>query len=167
MTDLISRAAAIDALGEKPLAWMESEYAQGLQNQWVWDVNVIKVLPSVQPDNSYSDGFADGYKQGLKDARPERVTDDDFETIRIHLNAQKEKLCNLHRWEEAEEYQRIINRFMSFASAQPERKKGKWIYNSPVTMKCNQCGLVIKDWDWHRFKYCPHCGADMREASND
>ena len=50
MTDLISRAAAIDALGEKPLAWMESEYAQGLQNQWAWDVNVIKVLPSAQPE---------------------------------------------------------------------------------------------------------------------
>ena len=47
-------------------------------------------------------------------------------------------------------------------SAQPERKKGKWIHNSPVTMKCDQCGLVIKDWDWHRFKYCPNCIADMR-----
>ena len=47
-------------------------------------------------------------------------------------------------------------------SAQPERKKGRWVYNSPVTMKCNQCGLVIKDWDWHRFKFCPNCGADMR-----
>ena len=47
-------------------------------------------------------------------------------------------------------------------AAQPERKKGKWIYNSPVTMKCDQCGLVIKDWDWHRFKFCPNCGADMR-----
>ena len=48
--DLISRAAAIDALGEKPLAWMESEYAQGLQNQWVWDVNALKALPSAQPE---------------------------------------------------------------------------------------------------------------------
>ena len=47
-------------------------------------------------------------------------------------------------------------------SAEPERKTGKWIYNSPVTMKCNQCGLVIKDWDWHRFKCCPNCGAKMR-----
>lgn len=54
-----------------------------------------------------------------------------------------------------------------FKDAQSERKKGKWIYNSPVTMKCNQCGLTIKDWNWHRFKYCPNCGADMREASND
>ena len=48
----------------------------------------------------------------------ERLTDDDFETIRIHLNAQKEKLCNQQRWEEAKEYQRIIDRFMAFASAQ-------------------------------------------------
>lgn len=48
--DLISRAEAIDALGEKPLAWMESEYEQGLQNQWVWDVNALKALPSSQPE---------------------------------------------------------------------------------------------------------------------
>ena len=50
---------------------------------------------------------------------------------------------------------------------EPERKRGKWIYNSPVTMKCNQCGLVIKDWDWHRFKYCPNCCADMRDENDD
>lgn len=56
----------------------------------------------------------------LPSAQPERLTDDDFETIRIHLNAYKEKLCNQHRWKEAEEYQRIIDRFIAFASAQPE-----------------------------------------------
>lgn len=47
-------------------------------------------------------------------------------------------------------------------TVQPERKMGEWIYNSPVTMKCNQCGFVIKDWDWHRFKFCPNCDCDMR-----
>ena len=52
----------------------------------------------------------------LPSAEPERLTDDDFETIRIHLNAQKEKLCNQQRWKEAEEYQRIIDRFMAFAA---------------------------------------------------
>ena len=56
----------------------------------------------------------------LPSAQPERLTDDDFETTRIHLNAYKEKLCNQHRWKEAEEYQRIIDRFIAFASAQPE-----------------------------------------------
>ena len=47
-------------------------------------------------------------------------------------------------------------------SAEPERKMGKWIYNSPVTMKCDQCGFVIKDWDWHHFKFCPNCDCDIR-----
>ena len=60
----------------------------------------------------------------------------------------------------------IIDVIKHLPSAQQERKKGKWIYNSPVTMKCNQCGFVIKDWDWHRFKYCPNCIADMR-GEND
>ena len=58
-------------------------------------------------------------------AQPERLTDDDFETIRIHLNAYKEKLCNQQRWEEADEYQRIIDRFMAFASAQTENEERK------------------------------------------
>ena len=67
---------------------------------------------------------SDSYDALLSSAQPERLTDDDFETIRIHLNAYKEKLGNQQRWKEAEEYQRIIDRFMAFASAQPERK---WI----------------------------------------
>ena len=52
MSDLIDRQAAIDALGEKPLAWIEGEYEFGLQNQWQSDVNVLKDLPSAQPDFS-------------------------------------------------------------------------------------------------------------------
>ena len=56
----------------------------------------------------------------------------------------------------------VVKGLKQLPSAEPERKKGKWIYNSPVTMKCDQCGLVIKDWDWYRFKYCPNCIAEMR-----
>ena len=44
---------------------------------------------------------------------------------------------------------------------QPERKTGKWVENSPVTMRCDQCGYVIRDWFWHQFRYCPNCGARM------
>ena len=58
--------------------------------------------------------------RSLPSAQPERLTDDDFETIRIHLNAYKEKLGNQQRWKEAEEHQRIIDRFMAFASAHPD-----------------------------------------------
>lgn len=50
MSDLISRQAAIDALGEKPLAWTEGEYELGLQNQWQSDVDALRELQSAQPE---------------------------------------------------------------------------------------------------------------------
>lgn len=50
MDDLISRQAAIDALGEKPLAWTKGEYELGLQNQWQSDVDALNDLPSAQSE---------------------------------------------------------------------------------------------------------------------
>ena len=40
-------------------------------------------------------------------------------------------------------------------------RHGKWIGNSPVTMRCNQCTYVASDWIVHEFHYCPNCGARM------
>lgn len=49
--DLISRQAAIDALGEEPEVWSgKDEYAQGLNNQWHYDVNALKTVPSERPE---------------------------------------------------------------------------------------------------------------------
>jgi hypothetical protein len=84
------------------------------------------IIDATNTNNRYKTGFVDGLEvcishlSTMPSAQPERLTDDDFETIRIHLNAYKEKLCNQQRWEEADEYQRIIDRFMAFASAQQE-----------------------------------------------
>lgn len=72
MSDLISRQYAIDALGERPMVWVESDYELGARNQYDADVLALETVPPAQPDTSYSDGYADGYKQGLKDAQPER-----------------------------------------------------------------------------------------------
>lgn len=135
--DLISRQAAIDAL-KNQMSDRNDLYNIPVRRSIV----ILEQLPSAQP---------------------ERLTDDDFETIRIHLNAYKEKLCNQQRWKEADEYQRIIDRFMTFASAQPERKTGKWtIYDRhtmPYQYICSECGA------YHRamYDFCPSCGADMRE----
>lgn len=52
MDELISRQAAIDALGEKPLAWMEGEYELGLQNQWQSDVDALKDLPFAESEQT-------------------------------------------------------------------------------------------------------------------
>ena len=51
MRDLIDKQEAIDALGEEPEVWMEDdEYAKGLNNQWHYDVNALKALPSAQSE---------------------------------------------------------------------------------------------------------------------
>ena len=98
MSDLIERQVAIDAADRADYTGLSVEDVKKVTDEVVKE---LKRLPSTQP---------------------ERLTDDDFETIRIHLNSYKEKLCNQKRWEEAEEYQRIIDRFMAFASAQSEQE---------------------------------------------
>ena len=100
------------------------------------------------------------------------MTDDDFETIRIHLNAYKERLCNQRRWKEAEEYQRIIDRFMAFASAQPEQRKGKWIIEGTELRRRLRCSCCSSLAIWAPYamsfiapNFCPNCGADLREVT--
>lgn len=67
MSDLISRAAAVDALKNQMSDWND-DYNVPVRKS----IEILGRLPSAQPDNSYSDGFADGYKRGLIDAQPER-----------------------------------------------------------------------------------------------
>ena len=48
--DTIYRQAAIDALGDEPEVWTgKDEYAQGRNNQWHYDRNAIKAVPSAEP----------------------------------------------------------------------------------------------------------------------
>ena len=51
-------------------------------------------------------------------------------------------------------------------SAQPERKKGKWINGV-----CDQCGSHAPYWamasTYYRSSFCPNCGADMRGEQDD
>ena len=139
-----------------------------------FDYEIKDAIERITNQYQDSDGGRDRYAVGinvgltkalnvLKDmpsAEPERLTDDDFETIRIHLNACKEKLCNQRRWKEADEYQRIIDRFMSFASAQPKQ--------------CQNCDLFNSNWRcnfWHRFTipegFCHNYKEKEEEEEND
>lgn len=139
MNDLISRQALMKEFSNFVRDSNNSDYARA--PTWNDAVSLVESMPS---------------------ARIDRLTDDDFETIRIHLNAQKENLCNQQRWKEAEEYQRIIDRFMAFASAEPERKKGKWIKRGGL-YQCSAC----EDFFVVPTPCCPNCGADLREEKND
>lgn len=50
MYDLISRQAAIDALGERPLVWTNSDYEIARENQWETDKLAIETVPSAQAE---------------------------------------------------------------------------------------------------------------------
>ena len=75
----------------------------------------------------------------------------------------------------------IVDEIENVPSAEPERKKGKWIevygYATPggdPVWKCSECGKGIhvygieapsynRDYtDGHQWVACPNCGADMR-----
>ena len=52
-------------------------------------------------------------------------------------------------------------------SAEPERKHGKWIYDTERVMRdgrinsqyhCSECG----EQEFTLYNFCPNCGADMR-----
>jgi len=46
-------------------------------------------------------------------------------------------------------------------SAEPERKKGKWIRNDNGTFSCDQCNSWIPNEQHYYARYCLHCGAEM------
>ena len=136
--DCISRQAAIDALGEKPLVWDDfSDFDLGKAAQWSDDVDAIKALPSAQPQLEECPiyGGMCGYPSNLC-----------YECPR-HEGAKEQP-----QWWTAG-----LQPF-----AQPQRMKGRWIdvtkTGGAELWKCSECGeLELED-----SYYCPNCGADMR-----
>jgi len=47
-----------------------------------------------------------------------QLTNEEIETIRIHINAFKEKLCNQLRYKEAEDYQQIVDKLDTMMGAE-------------------------------------------------
>lgn len=59
-----------------------------------------------------------------------------------------------------------ISVIVEFPSAEPERKKGKWVRRKDADCwECSECYAVLENSDIenHNFYYCYHCGADMRD----
>ena len=52
-----------------------------------------------------------------------------------------------------------VDAVMALPSAQPERKKGKWILRT-FNIRCSNCDKVFSD-NLYPANYCPNCGARM------
>lgn len=51
---------------------------------------------------------------------------------------------------------------------EPERKKGKWIEEPNCYYRCSRCSSHYPSiLGYMDYKYCPNCGADMREEQNE
>ena len=92
----------------------------------------------------------------------------------IDLLKQMRKDGDMVPWEGKDVFARI----RELPSAQPERKRGRWIYgeDNPGTGRdgwfCSECehfemwdySADMKSAELNLPNYCPNCGADMREV---
>ena len=68
---------------------------------------------------------------------------------------------------------RYVSVIMSIPPAQPETKKGRWLYQKGhgwgETWICSECGeeTISSVIGTPRYKWCPMCGADMRGDNKD
>ena len=64
---------------------------------------------------------------------------------------------------------KIWQQIKDMPSAQPERKKGKWINEDSIyeTVTCSVCHGVRRDNRINHINFCNCCGADMRGENNE
>lgn len=98
----------------------------------------------------------------------------------FRLTFAEEQNCEGHvAWSANAVYSDVIEgALLELPSAQPERKRGKWIYGEDEYgidgYHCDKCGFFVP-WDYaHKFinyiedyNLCPNCGADMREVDDE
>ena len=186
MDDLISRQAAIDAIGEKSdeiyktkqkgATYPHDDFFQGM----AYAENVVKNLPSAEkpfkmPEIYVAEGFdtvADedgniGFGVYVPAENKIYVAGDVEDEIRAR--ALLHEVCH---WvqdmcgrpfdeDEANEFSDIV--YDDLPSAQPERRKGRW-----------RKGVCECGYDWAKDapissvpNFCPQCGADMREVDDE
>jgi hypothetical protein len=171
MSDLISRQAAIDAVKKNTFRLTFAE-EQNCEGHLAWSANAV-----------YSD-VIEGALLELPSAQPE-THDERTETHACDCISRQAAIdyfvTNVgfhdedgYPIEDSDELRKIWTEYFDgIPSAQPERKRGKWIYSEDEYgvdgYHCDKCGFFVP-WDYvHKFinyiedyNFCPNCGADMR-----
>ena len=144
MNDLISRQAAIDAIGEKSdeifktkqkgATYPHDDFFQGM----AYAENVVKQLPPA------SSSEIPNSSDTISRAKAIEALDKRFDSIPM---------------EQTSEILMLRKDLRELPPAQP--KRGKWIHISEEMWKCDQCGEI----SCCSPNFCPDCGADMREVT--
>ena len=136
MSDLTSRSkqAVIDALNKKRIETME----KGKDVNLIWEcLDVVAQLPSVQPERNFLSGL---------------TPEEQYNKINWLLHDYGMQFTDTRH---------AVIDWLEKYSAQPERKKGKWIQNENGTWSCDQCHSWIPDEQHYYAKYCLCCGSKM------
>jgi len=92
----------------------------------------------------------------------------------IDVNRLKENLITeIYSYSKGDIRKRLFARGLSLAydivNRQPtvEPKHGYWVNKGFEPLRCSECGIVVDayngiPWACKSFRFCPHCGADMR-----
>lgn len=138
MDDLISRQAVIDALGERPFAWVHGEYEEGLIAKWESDVEAIRALPSAQPEP-------------CEDAvSREAVIDVFYELWGTSLTRTVNAINDLPTVTPKQRTGKWI------------KKNGNLYCSKCGTKALFRMDKKILDYDYCESNFCPNCGMNMR-----
>ena len=149
---------------------------------------VLKLLHAIPPEEAMTKAMLIQSVKQMSTAQPECAKD--FVMLKvIDLNGRPYySIIYLENGNEFEGYSsydlKVISEYLKryFGFAQPERKRGKWVFyedRAPVwdiagektwarEYKCSECGFVhsvIEDFG--QYTFCPNCGADMRGETDE
>ena len=160
VNDCISRQAAID----KFEPWLKvSGYSEGELNMLKAVLYELRFLPSIQPEI-----LACG--EGELNVPDTNVGDMIHRQAAIDALDGEIEITGRTNAEAVKGYVRLVkDRLERLPSAQPERKKGKWIdYSDEGYVECPFCHSATNcDGNKDELHFCFSCGADLRGEQDD
>ena len=150
MKDLIDRQAVVKIINDE-LEYTDNTYAT---LKCITIGRAVNDLPSAHPEHLVKES-GDVVKDLVKDTISRQAAIDAIHEDADWLESQGSD------WQ-VERKERDLQILVGLPSAQPERKKGKWLLsgNCIFPYECDQCG----DTNERATPFCPNCGADMREG---
>jgi len=122
--------------------------------------------------------IADFDKNGKRTAESaQNVSDGDLISRKAAIESIREcaeAAHDNHEWDMEQGYLNAIECVEEESSAQPERKKGKWIFLDECSNSgyyCSECNKKVAKEGWSnavkKIKFCPNCGSDMRGEQDE